>query len=216
MMRVAATVTLVLLFFVQITAQQTGLTDAQIKQAELEIPQLVQLLELKPGMTIADVGAGFGAWTTRFSRWLGPNGRVYANDVGETQLAWLRGSLDREKLTNVTVVGGAERSTNLPAACCDAILVRDAYHHFTSPNDMVKSLAASLKPGGRLAVIDFPPRPKSEIPAGVPADRLGHGVPPEVVVKEMTAGGLTHVRTIPSWTPEGTQAQLFLVLFRKN
>jgi ubiquinone/menaquinone biosynthesis C-methylase UbiE len=216
MRRVLAAAAVAALFLVPLTAQQTGLTDAQIKQAELEMPQLVQLLELKPGMTVGDVGAGFGAWTTRLSRFLGPGGRVYANDVGDTQLAWLRGSLEREKLTNVTVVGGAPRATNLPANCCDAILVRDAYHHFTSPDDMVKSLAASLKPGGRLAVIDFPPRPKSDIPEGVPANRLGHGVPPEVIVKEMTAGGLTHVRTISTWIPEGTQAQLFLVLFRKK
>jgi ubiquinone/menaquinone biosynthesis C-methylase UbiE len=216
MTRFAAALVVAVLAFVPAAAQQTGLTDAQIKQAELEIPTLIELLELKPGMTIADVGAGFGAWTTRFSRWIGPNGRVYASDVGEAQLKWLRGSLEREKLANVTVVEGAPRSTNLPAGCCDAILVRDAYHHFTEPDAMVRSLAASLKPGGRLALIDFPPRPNSEIPEGVPANRLGHGVPPQVVVKEMTAGGLTHVRTIESWKPDGTQAQLFLVLFRKS
>jgi precorrin-6B methylase 2 len=216
MTRLVAAIGLALFVLVPAAAQQTGLTENQIKQADLEIPMLVELLELKPGMTIADVGAGFGAWTTRFSRWLGPNGRVYASDVGDAQLTWLRGSLDREKLTNVTVVEGAPRSTNLPAACCDAILVRDAYHHFTEPDAMVKSLAAALKPGGRLALIDFPPRPKSEIPAGVPANRLGHGVPTEVVVKEMAAGGLTHVRTIQAWAPKSTQTDLFLVLFRKS
>ena len=197
-------------------AQQTGLTEGQIKQAELEMPMLVELLELKPGMAVADVGAGFGAWTTRLSRVVGTNGRVYANDVGDAQLAWLKGSLDREKLTNVTVLAGAPRSTNLPAGCCDAILVRDAYHHFTAPEDMVKSLAASLKPGGRLVLIDFPPRPNTAVPEGVPANRLGHGVPTQVVIDEMKAAGLTHVRTIADWTRQGgTQNDLYLVLFRK-
>ncbi len=80
---------------------------------------------------------------------------------------------------------------------------------------MIKSLAASLKPGGRLAVIDFPPRPKTEVPAGVPANRLGHGVPPDVVHGEVSAA-LTHVRTIPSWAPASTAADLFLLLFRKS
>ena len=75
-------------------------------------------------------------------------------------------------------------------------------------------MAAALKPGGRLIVIDFPPRPNSEVPAGVPANRLGHGVPTAVVMKEV-GGQLTHVRTIEKWAPNSTQADLYLVLFRK-
>lgn len=198
-----------------LAAQQTGLTDAQQKSAETEVPRLMQILELKPGMTIADVGAGFGAWTTRFSRALGPQGRVLANDIGAQQLAFLRDWVKKENLANVTVIEGAPGSTNLPAACCDAILIRDAYHHLTQPDDIVRSFAAALKPGGRLAVVDFPPRPNSEIPAGVPANRRGHGVPPEVVQKEAGAV-LTYVRTIPDWSPDSQPASLFLVLFRKQ
>jgi predicted methyltransferase len=195
-------------------AQQTALTDAQLKSAEIELPRLVQTLELKPGMTVADVGAGFGAWTMAFAKWIGPTGRVYASDIGAAQLDALRGSVQRERLNNVTVIEGNVSGTNLPPLCCDAILIRDAYHHFTSPNDIVKSLAASLKPGGRLAVIDFPPRPNTEVPAGVPANRRGHGVPPEVVQQEV-GGVLTHVRTVPDWSPESQPASLFLLLFRK-
>ena len=195
-------------------AQQTALTEGQLKAAEVEVPQLVELLELKPGMTIADVGAGFGAWTMRFSRWIGPSGRVYATDLGAPQLAALRESVKKESLANVTVLEGAVASTNLPASCCDAILVRDAYHHFTDPDGMIRSLAASLKPGGRLAIIDFPPREKTEVPAGVRANRGGHGVPPDVVQAEVGAV-LKHVRTIQTWAPESQPASLFLVLFRK-
>jgi hypothetical protein len=80
---------------------------------------------------------------------------------------------------------------------------------------MVRSLAASLKPGGRLAIVDFPPRPKSEVPEGVPANRGGHGVPPEIVAREVGAA-LTHVRTVPDWSPDSQPASLFLVLFRKS
>jgi ubiquinone/menaquinone biosynthesis C-methylase UbiE len=195
-------------------AQQTALTEGQLKAAEIEVPQLVELLELKPGMTIADVGAGFGAWTMRFSRWTGPGGRVYATDIGVPQLAALRESVKREQLTNVTVVEGAPATTNLPEQCCDAILVRDAYHHFTQPDDMIRSLAASLKPGGRLAIIDFPPRENSEVPSGVRANRGGHGVPPQVVQAEVGAV-LTHVRTIEKWASNSQPAGLYLVLFRK-
>ncbi len=212
--------TLVLALFVSLSAQQQpgpdgGATEAQLKSAASEVPQLVKLFELKPGMTVADVGAGFGAWTIALSRSLGPAGRVYASDIGAQQLAALRQAVARERLTNVTVVEGADRSTNLPPGCCDAILIRDAYHHLTQPGDITRSLAAALKPGGRLAVIDFPPRPATEVPAGVPANRGGHGVPPEVVAGEVTAAGLTHVSTNAQWSAASQPASLFLALFRK-
>ena len=203
-----------LVFVCALGAQQTALTEAQLKAAEVEVPQLVELLELKPGMTVADVGAGFGAWTMRFSRSIGPQGRVYATDLGAAQLAALRDVVKRDQLANVTVLEGATANTNLPALCCDAILVRDAYHHFTQPDEMIRSLAASLKPGGRLAVIDFPPRANSEVPSGVRANRGGHGVPPEVVQAEVGAV-LKHVRTIQTWAPDSQPASLYLVLFRK-
>ena len=214
MVRFALAMTLAIIGLTPAYAQQTGLTEAQIASAKIEVPQLIVLLELKPGMTVADVGAGFGAWTTEFSRAVGPAGKVYTTDLGAAQLAALRDAGAREKLTNVTVIEGAAASTNLPAGCCDAILVRDAYHHFTQPMDIIRSLAAALRPGGRLAIVDFPPRQDTEVPAGVPANRLGHGVPPDVVVKEAGAF-LTHLRTIEGWSPKSQPAMLFLVLFRK-
>ena len=215
MTRLAATLALVAtMLSAPAAAQQTALTEGQIKAAELEIPELVKLLNLQPGMTIADVGAGFGAWTVRFARFVGPSGRVYATDIGEKQLAWLREYTKREGATNVTVVEGAPASTNLPPNCCDAILIRDAYHHLTEPEKIIASMAAALKPGGRLAVIDFPPRAKSEVPSGVPANRAGHGVPPEIVEREIGAT-LKHVQTISSWMPASEPASLFLVLFQK-
>lgn len=213
--RVIVTLALASLLFARGLAQQTALTNEQLKSAEIEVPRLVQVLELEPGMTVADVGAGFGAWTMAFSRWLGPSGRVYASDIGAAQLTALRDSVQRERLSNVSVVEAGVDTTNLPPLCCDAILIRDAYHHFTSPDDIVKSLAASLKPGGRLAVIDFPPRPNSDVPAGVRANRRGHGVPPEIVQQEVGVA-LTHVRTVRDWSPESQPASLFLLVFRKS
>ena len=224
MRKAVAVPVFIFLFLASLVAQQAaappqggqqGLTEAMIKTAAIEVPRLVELLELKPGMTIADVGAGFGAWTTSFSKWTGSSGRVYSTDIGEKQLAFLRETTKREGLTNVTVLAGAERSTNLPANCCDAILIRDAYHHLTQPNDVLRSVAASLKPGGRLAVIDFPPRPNSELPAGVPANRNGHGVPPDVVIQEVKGAGLTMVSQNRQWSAQSQPSDLFLVIFRK-
>jgi|SRR5687767_2626579 precorrin-6B methylase 2 len=212
MRRVSVAIGLAVLLLGRAAAQQTQLTEGQLKAAAHEMPQLVELLELKPGMTVADVGAGFGAWTMEFAKVVGPNGRVYASDIGSAQLAALREAAGKHP--NVTVVEGAPQSTNLPAACCDAILIRDAYHHLTEPDPIVKSLVSALKPGGRLAVIDFPPRPNSEVPSGVPANRRGHGVPADIVEREVGAT-LKHVRTIATWAPDSQPASLFLVLFRK-
>ena len=184
------------------------------KSAETDLPHLVEALELKPGMTVADVGSGGGAMTVVLGHWIG-NGRVFATDITERALRATREYAKTEGLTNVTVIEGGEAATNLPDACCDAIFLRNVYHHLTAVDAFTKSLVASLKPGGRLAVIDFEDRKggPSRIPKGVPDNRGGHGVPPGVVVDELTAVGLTHVRTIAPW-PSGDVT--FLALFRKQ
>ncbi len=182
--------------------------------AELEVPQLVEVLQLKPGMAVADVGAGFGAMTVVLGKWIG-DGRVFATDIGQRQLRAIRDYIEQEGLQNVTVIEGAAAATNLPAACCDAIFMRDVYHHVTAAEAFNHSVVASLKPGGRLAILDFPPDPGSKLPAGVPANRGGHGVPIAVVVEELKAAGLTHVRTFDKWPPDDKGPTLFLVLFTK-
>jgi ubiquinone/menaquinone biosynthesis C-methylase UbiE len=182
-------------------------------QAEREVPQLAQVLQLQPGMTVADVGAGFGAMTVVLGKWIG-DGRVFATDIGPRQLKTIREYVDKEGLENVTVLEGAAASTNLPAGCCDAVFMRDVYHHVTAIDAFNKSVLASLKPGGRLAILDFLPQPGSKLPEGVPANRGGHGIPPAVIVEELKAAGFTHVRTIDKWPP-GDQNPLFLVLFTK-
>jgi len=214
MRRLSTAVGVLCVCLVPLAAQQTRLTEEQLETAAIEVPRLVELLDLEPGMVVADVGAGFGAWTMAFSRWTGASGRVLATDIGAPQLGALRDAVTREGLANVTVIEGAVDSTNLPPGCCDAILIRDAYHHLTEPEAMIRSFAAALKPGGRLAVIDFPPRADSSVPDGVAANRGGHGVPPAIVEQEVEVV-LTHVRTIDAWSPESQPANTFLAIFRK-
>jgi precorrin-6B methylase 2 len=183
-------------------------------QAELDAPKLAEVLELAPGMTVADVGAGGGAMTVVLSKWIG-SGRVFATDIGQRQLATIRDYVKREGLTNVTVLEGAAASTNLPAACCDAVFLQLVYHHITDIEPFNQSLQAALKPGGRLAIIDFVPTKGSALPKGVPANREGHGVPLRLVIDEIAAAGLTHTRTIERWPPDEKNAPGFLVLFKK-
>ena len=183
-------------------------------QAELDAPKIVDVLELKPGMTVADVGAGGGAMTVVLGKWIG-SGHVFSTDIGERQLEIIRDYVKRESLTNVTVLEGAAASTNLPEGCCDAVFLRHVYHHIKDIEPFNKSVYASLKPGGRLAIIDFVPEKGSKLPEGVPANREGHGIPIPIVISELSAPGLTYVKTIEKWPPGDKIQPGFLVLFRK-
>ena len=192
-------------------------SDAQarqeLQQAQNDVPQLIRILGLRPGMSVADIGAGFGAMVQVLATTLGPTSRVYATDIAATSLDMLKQMVTNDKLPNVPVVEGGIDSTNLPNACCDGIYMRDVYHHFTKPDAMNKSLFTALKSGGRLAIIDFEAKPGSPLPDGVPTNRAGHGIPPTVLVAEVTAAGFVHDRTIASWPdPDGGY---FLELFRK-
>jgi predicted methyltransferase len=215
--RPRAGLTIVILAAAAVSLAAQGPLPNQVKQerarAELEVPKLAEVLGVRPGMAVADVGAGFGAMTVVFGKWIGSNGRVFATDIAETQLATIRDYATREQLDNVTVLQGADGSTNLPVACCDAVFMRDVYHHLTRPADFNRSLAEALKPGGRLAIIDFVPAPGSKLFPGVNPNRGGHGILPALVVSEVSESGLRHERTVDPWPEAG--GGLFLVLFRK-
>jgi ubiquinone/menaquinone biosynthesis C-methylase UbiE len=181
--------------------------------AEADVPKLVAVLEIEPGMTIADVGAGFGAMTVVLAS-RDRSGRVIATDIGERSLGVIRDYVKREGLDNVTILEGGEASTNLPDACCDAIFLRNVYHHITDVAAFNRSLFASLKPGGRLAIIDAAPGSGSETPKGVPANREGHGIRAALVRDELAAAGFVVDRTIDKWPPD-EKVPSYLVLVRK-
>ncbi len=196
-----------------LSAQRQQASPREMAAAERDVPLVAELLELGPGMTVADIGAGMGAMSIVLAKRLGPSGRVLSTDIGASPLEALRQAVTREQLTNMTVVQGAPASTNLPDACCDAIFMRDVYHHITDVGAFNQSLMAALKPGGRLAIIDFAPRKGSKVPDGVNPNRGGHGVTAAIVEQEVTAAGFKLDRTVANWPPGSTE--FFLVLFRK-
>ncbi len=191
-------------------AKQTAQERAD---AELDAPKLAAVLGLEPGMTVADVGAGFGAMTVVLAH-RDKTGKFIATDVAERQLAVIRDYVKREGLENVTVVQSGAASANLPDACCDAIFLRNVYHHITEVTAFNRSLFAALKPGGRLAIIDAAPGPGSETPKGVPVNREGHGIRSAIVRDELLAAGFVVDRTIDKWPPDD-KVPSYLVLFRK-
>jgi ubiquinone/menaquinone biosynthesis C-methylase UbiE len=198
----------------QAQAPSAGQLAQERAQAEIEIPKLVEVLAMMPSMTVADVGAGGGAMTVVLAKWL-VSGRVLATDINPGSLAEIREYAKREGLSNVTLIEGASASTNLPASCCDVIVMRNVYHHLTEPETFITSVIASLKPGGQLAIIDFPARPGSALPKGVRANREGNGIPSALVVEEVRAVGLTYVQTIENWPIGNKNAVSYLTLFRK-
>src|SRR5262245_15817671 len=94
-----------------------GAIRQEREQAAREAPELAEVLALKPGMIVADVGAGGGAMSVAMAKWLGPEGRVYATDVGAEQLAEIKAAVAEVALPNVVVLEGAAASTNLPGEC---------------------------------------------------------------------------------------------------
>jgi predicted methyltransferase len=121
-----------------------------------ERPKLaVQLLELKSGMVVADIGAGSGYYSELLSRAVGPAGKVYANDIQPGMIRLLQQRVRNSSLANVEVVLGAEADPKLPAASIDLALMVDVYHELSQPQAMLHNIRDSLKPGGALVLLEF-------------------------------------------------------------
>ena len=176
-----------------------------------EIKRLAELMEWKPGTIAADIGAGDGRFTFAAVRFVGPSGKVYATEIDAKKLEELKAEVAKRKLQNVLVVESKEADTNLPTACCDAIFLRHVYHHLTKPAEFDANLVRSLKPGGRLAIIDFPARSGLDPVQGVPSNRGGHGVPQKIVIEELTAAGLQVEKVVNDWPGDD-----YCVLFVKK
>lgn len=116
---------------------------------------IVAALAIRPGMAVADVGAGTGAFMALLSEKVGAGGTVIAQDVAPDFVRGLAARAQREGMANVRTVQGTERDARLPPASLDLVFVCDTYHHFEYPQAMLASIRAALKPGGRLVVIDF-------------------------------------------------------------
>ena len=177
---------------------------------QAESARLATLRHWQAGSAVAEIGAGAGEMALDVAQRAGPAGHVYATEVSSEKLAHLRELAAKEKDHNITVIEGSQSGTNLPPECCDSIYMRRVYHHFTEPQEMDASLFQSLKPGGLLAVIDFPPRSWLPPVEGVPANRGGHGMPKDILIQELTRAGFQVVSEPANW-PDGN----YCVVFRK-
>ena len=164
-----------------------------------EIPKLAALMDWKPGIVVADIGAGDGSYAFAAVEHVGTTGKVFATEIDAEKLKSLRTEVKKRDLQNVTVVESGEAETNLPVSCCDAIFLRRVYHHLTKPLEFDASLLRSLKPGGKLAIIDFPPHPEYGKVKGVPKDREDHGIQQKILIDELTAAGFQLEKIVDDW-----------------
>jgi ubiquinone/menaquinone biosynthesis C-methylase UbiE len=115
----------------------------------------VRLLQIPQGASVADIGAGSGYITLLLSAAVGPTGRVFANDLQPQMIEILRRRLASQNVTNVTLVQGSVDDPNLPPASVDLALMVDVYHELSRPQAMLQKLRSALKPGGRLALVEY-------------------------------------------------------------
>ena len=150
---------------------------------------LITELDIKAGMTVADVGAGTGYHVERIAPLVGKQGRVMAVDIQPEMLSMLDKRLKRLGISNVVPVLGTIRDPKLAVNSIDLIMMVDVYHEFDHPAEMLTKMVAALKPGGRLAFIEF----RAE-DAQVPIKEL-HKMSEAQIRKEASAFGLTWVKT---------------------
>jgi ubiquinone/menaquinone biosynthesis C-methylase UbiE len=182
---------------------------AEARQRDAEDAQrVIDALGIVETTVAAEVGAGRGDLTTRIARQAG-QGHIYTTELA-ANLERLRQAVAAAGVANVTVLEAAASTTNLPAGCCDAVFMRAVYHHFREPGAINDSLFAALKPGGRVAVIDFEPRSGS---ASVDPDRRAsdgsHGVSPSAVISELEEAGFRDA------TETALDGRRFLVVARR-
>jgi predicted methyltransferase len=124
------------------------------REAWQKVPQILEALAVRPGASVADVGAGGGFFTVRLSRAVGPQGRVYAVDVGVEISEKLRERVKTDGLTNVEVIQSTVDDPKLPAGALDAALIVNSYHEMTEHQAMLARIKSALKPTGRLVIIE--------------------------------------------------------------
>lgn len=168
--------------------------DRPEREAE-ERPQLmIDALQIKPGQTVADLGAGSGYYSFRIAPLVGETGKVLAIDVEPRMLRIIGERAKRAGVDNVTTVLGTPSDPNLEPNSVDLLFMVDVYHELEFPLEVMTKVREALKPGGRVALIEY----RAEDPAVM--IKPVHKMSERQVIKELTAAGFRHqktVRTLP-------------------
>ena len=126
------------------------------EREEEEAPsKALDALDLRPGMVVADIGAGSGYYSSRIAKRIGPTGRVYATDIQPGMIEILERRIKAEGLTNVTTILGSMEDPKLPPRSIDLAIMVDVYHELQQPQLFLQRLKETFKPGGRLVLLEF-------------------------------------------------------------
>ena len=174
------------------------------REAEEEPGRVILALKLRPGDAVADLGAGTGYFCWRLARAVGPTGRVFGVDIQPEMLELLESGMAARGISNVVAVLGTARAPGLAAASLDLVLMVDVYHEFEYPHEMLEAVCKALKPGGRVAFVEY----RAEDPS-VPIKPL-HKMTEAQVRREAAEHPLDWVETV------STLPRQHLILFRKR
>ena len=164
--------------------EDLGILEAPDRTVWQKPEQIMDALNIADGSTVADVGAGAGWFTVRLARRVGPNGRIYAEDIQPPMLDAISYRVRREGLSNVTTVLGTPEDPMLPAGL-DAVLIVDVYAEVRDPISLLTDVAAALKPQGRVGIVDFT---REGAGPGPPMDQR---LDAEEVIQDAQAAGLS-------------------------
>ena len=154
-------------------------------------PEIMKALAFRPGEQVADIGAGSGYFTFPVAQAVGPTGTVRALDIAPEMLELLEFRMKAQRAENVRLQRVAKDDPQLPPASVDTILMIDAIHYVKDRVAYAKKLAPALKPGGRVVIIDYRPKPMSERPWGPPPEQQ---FPREEMDRDMAAAGFKVLR----------------------
>lgn len=155
--------------------------DAASFAAEFEEPSralfryraaMAGLMQVKPGMKVGEVGAGSGYFSRYLAEKVGPDGHVYANELEEKMVGYMRERAATERITNLTAVQGTATSTGFEPDSLDAIAAIYAFSFFDRPAEMLRSMNAALKAGGVMLIVDIPSEQVGAVMAGADADEV--------------------------------------------
>lgn len=125
------------------------------REAEEAPSKAIAALNIQPGQTVADIGAGSGYYSVRLADAVGPRGRVFATDVQPEMLGLIKRKLEAASIGNIELVLGTETEARLPEGAVDLAIMVDVYHELAQPQAFLRSLKRALKPDGRLVLIEF-------------------------------------------------------------
>ena len=164
--------------------EDLGLLEGPDRDAYQRPDQIMDALQIGEGSWVADLGAGGGWFTVRLARRVGPNGRVFAEDIQPEMIGAIKRRITREGLGNVQAVLGTPVDPRLPAASLDAALMVDAYPEFEHPVTLLRNVARALKPRGVIGIVNY----KKD--GGGPGPVMEARVDPEKVIADAQAAGL--------------------------